>query len=392
MIAILIKNIKKIKRVKGPSPGWLILFLLAGIIVFSGCAGVNPQTGSLEGVVHREISTGSVPLQDALISVSGSTNTALTDSEGYFLLNEVPAGKRTLTIIKEGYLTIKVANIFVEPDIVNKANLGNPIIIKPKEDRALFDIAYDEYSQGNYQQAMDGFLQLRNDYPDSSWADDAQYFIGFIYESKFNLYIQGILSYYGVLLDYPDSSWADDAQLGIGNCYYATKDYGNAIKEYGKVLDFYPGSELHSVAQYGIAWSYRRAGTSYYSEALAEFRKVIELYPDSVYAPPAQYFIGEIYYDSGQYSQAISEFQTTINHYPQSSWPQEERLIAPAAYFYIGYCHEKLENWEKAIIAYQVIIKKYPKSKWDDGSSIAADAQKRINYINENILPPDEQI
>lgn len=378
----------KRKCVKEPSPGRYLVLLLVITILFNGCNAVNPQTGSLEGLVHRETTSGSAPLKDALVSISGSTNTALTDEDGYFLLNEIPAGKRTLTVIKEGYLTIKVGNVFIEPDIVNEANLGNPIIVKPTEARALFDSAINYYEQEDYQQALYTFRELRNTYPDSPWADDAQYYIGYINEEKLNLYIQAVLAYYGVLLDYPDSSWADDAQLGIGNCYYATKAYGSAINEYRKVLDYYPGSDLHPVSQYSISWSYRRAGSN--NQAIVEFQQVIDLYPNSIYAPPAQYFIGEIYYDLGNYSQAIGEFQKTINNYPLSSWPQENRLIVPLAYFYIGFCNEKLENWEEALTAYQVIIDKYPNSTWDDGSSIAADAQERIDFIIENYLPPDE--
>lgn len=356
--------------------------------MLSGCNAVNPQTGSLEGVVHRETSADSVPVKDALISISGSTQTALTNEGGYFLLSEISAGKRTLTIVKEGYITTKFLNVLIEPDVINEVNLGEPIILNPTEDRFLYDSAMDSYEQGNYQQSMNLFQELRNTFPDSPWADDAQYYIGFINESKFHLYIQAILSYYGVLLDYPDSPWADDAQLGIGNCYYATKDYGNAIKEYRKVLDFYPGSDLHPVAQYSIAQSYRKA--EIYNDAIIEFQMVINLYPESTYAPPSQYFIGECYYSLQQYNQAIVGFHKVINNYPQSSWPQEDRLIAPAAYFYIGYCNEKLENWMEALIAYQTIIDFYPKGKWDDGTSIAADAQTRIDFINEHYFLPEE--
>jgi len=375
---------------KEPSPCRFLVLLLVITILFNGCNAVNPQTGSLEGLVYRESSTGSAPLPDALVSINGSTNTALTDEDGYFLLNEIPAGKRTLTIIKEGYVTTKFIHVLIEPDLINEVNLGEPILLKPTEDRSLYDAAMDSYEQGNYQQAMNIFQELRNTYPDSPWADDAQYYMGFINESKLHLYIQAILSYYGVLLNYPDSPWADDAQLGIGNCYYATRDYGNAINEYHKVLDFYPGSDLIPVTQYSIAQSYRKAAS--YNQSIIEFQLVIDLYPGSIYAPPAQYFIGENYYNLNQYCQAIVEFKKAINDYPQSSWPQEDRLIAPAAYFYIGYSNEKLKNWEESLTAYQTIIDVYPKGKWDDGSSIAYDAQERIDYINEYALPPEEQI
>jgi len=381
----------KKKDVKGPSPVIIIIIiLLMGVaVLFSGCSIFNPQTGSLEGVVHRQMSnsTSTAPLPEVLICVSGSENTTYTDQDGYFLLNEIPAGKRTLTVIKEGYVTLKLLNVYIEPEVVNEANFGEPIILQPKEDTILYDTAMEYLEQEDYQQAIDTFLVLRDSYPDSPWADDAQYYLGYIYEIS-KLYIAARDEYSLLLFYYPNSPWADDARLGIGNCYYFTGDYYHALIQYQAVIDNYPSSDLHPQAQYRIAWCSRRLGN--YNQAISDFQQVIDLYPESIYTPPAQYFIGEIYYDLENYEQAIIAFQMTINNYPLSTWLDDTRLIAPAAYFYIGHCHEMKEEWEEAIAAYQIIIDEYPDSTWDNGVSIALQAQERIDFIRENYLPPEE--
>ena len=378
---------KKIKGVKGPSPVITVIILLAVAIFFNGCSIFDPQTGSLEGVVHRQTTNSTAPLPEAMICVSGSENTTYTDQDGYFLLNEIPAGKRTLTVIKEGYVTLKLLNVYIEPEVVNEANFGEPIILQPKEDTILYDTAMEYLEQEDYQQAIDTFLVLRDSYPDSPWADDAQYYIGNIYEIS-GLYIAARDEYALLLFYYPNSPWADDARLGIGNCYYFTGDYYHALIQYQAVIDNYPSSDLHPQAQYRIAWCSRRLGN--YNQAILDFQQVIDLYPESIYTPPAQYFIGEIYYDLENYEQAIIAFQMTINNYPLSTWPDDTRLIAPAAYFYIGLCYEIKTEWENALLAYQVIIDEYPDSTWDNGVSIALQAQERIDFIRENYLPPEE--
>ncbi|MDD4896146.1 MAG: tetratricopeptide repeat protein, partial [Atribacterota bacterium] len=305
MFSLINKNKQRVKYFKKISlrsvPVFLLkkillpfLLLLTITIFLNGCSIINPQTGTLEGVVHRQSSESSEPLSDALISISGSTNTTYTDQDGYFLINEVPAGKRTLTIIKEGYITLKLINVFIEPNIINEVYFGDPIILQPKEDTILYDTAIEFLEQKDYQQAMDTFIELRDTFPDSFWADDAQYYIGNIYEIS-GLYIAARDEYSLLLFYYPDSSWADNARLGIGNCYYQTGDYYHAKIQYQSVIDNYPLSDLIPLAQYRIAWRNKRLGDN--NEAIMAFQQIIALYPESIYAPAAQYFIGEIYYN-----------------------------------------------------------------------------------------------
>ena len=364
------------------------LLLITFALFLNGCNAFSPRSGSLEGEVHRQTSYSTAPLEGALISINGSTSTTTTDQKGYFLLNDIPAGKRTLTIVKEGFVTMKLINVFIEPNIVNEVLFGEPIILRPKEDTMLYDKAIDYLNQKDYQQALDTFLELRDTFPDSIWTDDAQYYIGNIYERS-GLYISARDEYSRLLLYFPDSIWADDARFGIGNCYYQTSDYYHAKIQYQTVIDNYSFSDLVPFAQYRIAWCDRRLSNN--DEAIMAFKQVIMLYPQSVYAAPSQYFIAEIYYDLEDYNKAINAFQETVNSYPQAVWPGEKRLIAPAAYFYIGYCYEKKEMWQEAIDNYEVIIAQYPGSTWEDGKSIVQQAQNRIDYIHEHYLPPEEE-
>lgn len=367
----------------------ILLFTIVILFLLAGCNPFNPGEGALEGVVQRQTENSYTPLSDVLISISGSTSTTSTDHNGYFLLNDIPAGKRTLTLIKEGYITLKLLNVYIEPSIINKVYFGDPIVLKPKEDTALYNQAMDYLDQKRYQDALDAFVELRNTYPDSVWADDAQYYIGNIYEIS-GFYIVARDEYSRLLLYYPLSSWAPASRLGIGNCYYQTGDYFNAKIQYQSVIDNYPFSDLIPFAHYRIAWCNRILGN--YGEAIDGFQELITLFSEDIYAPPAQYFIGEIYYkDLVDYNMAIDAFHSAVNNYPLATWPEQNGLIAPCAYFYIGYCYEKIEMWQEAVDTYQIIVDEYPDSTcWGETKLIAIQAQERIEYIIEKYLSPPE--
>jgi len=403
----------------------LILFILSFfLLLLNGCLFSTLPKGSIEGYVYKETIDGNFPLEGALVSITGSSNIAETDSEGYFRIDEVSVGNRKLTITKEGYDDCNIPDVIIEEGETTLVNNGNPIILHAEDGgKFLLDSGIVYYNQGDYNTAITTFQQLITDFPDSEYADDAQYYIAWSYynlasyeeaiiefekiidnypnsefvddadyyiaycnEKKLFYYVKALLQYYNFLDNYPDSEYADDAQLGIGDCCYAMKQYNSAIEGYQKVLDNYPQSPLLALAQYSIAHSYRRMAK--YDKAIDEFEKVIDHYPESEYAAPAQYYIGYSYYEFQDYNQAILEFQKSISNYPNSTWPNDqERLVAPCAQYYIGWCYEKLEQWSAAIIAYQKVIDNYSESTWSDGSSIAEDAQYRIDWINENHPP-----
>jgi len=384
-LLLLIRNFKKIKNDKGPSPVIFLILLSFSLILLNGCLFSPFSKGSVEGYVHEETVIDTRPLEGALISVTGSSNTALTDAEGYFRIDEVAIGARTLTITKESYVTYKILSVVIKKDEVTLIDNGNPIVVRAVDEKYLFDGGVIYYDSGEYANAIITFQQLINDFPDSSYADDAQYYIGYIYEKKLGYYIQALLEYQELINNYPDSSYADDAQLGIGNCYYVTYDYSHAIESYQKLIDDYPESSLLALTQYSIAQSYRKLAN--YELAILEFTKVIENYPESDYAAPAQYYIGYSLYQAQDYSQAILEFKKVIDYYSDSKWPGEsERLIAPCAQYYIGWClGEKLGQWEDAISAYQLVIDSYPNSTWSSGSEIPPDAQYQIGWCYEQL-------
>ena len=382
---LLIRNFKKVKNDKGPSPVIFLILLSFSLLLLNGCLFSPFSEGSVEGYIHEETVIDTRPLEGALVSITGSSNTALTDVDGYFRIDEVSTGSRTLTISKEGYITYKRLSVGIIADEVTIIEDGSPIVIQAADDKYLFDGGVIYYDSADYETALITFQQLVNDFPDSQYADDAQYYIGYIYEKRLGYYIQALLEYQELINNYPGSSYADDAQLGVGNCYYITYDYSHAIEAYQKLIDDYPDSSLLALSQYSIGQSYRKLAN--YEQAIIEYNKVIENYPESDYPAPAQYYIGYSYYEAQDYIKAIIEFQKVIINYPDDIWPDgNNRLVAPCAQYYIGWCYgQKLGQWNDAISAYQLVIDNYPNSTWSSGNEIPPDAQYQIGWGYEQL-------
>jgi len=103
-----------------------ILIFTCFILIVAGCGGGGggggsvtpaPQTGSIEGYAYVPLGSaraaaapsGYVPWAGADVSVSGTSKTTTTNSNGYYKITGVPTGTRTVTISKTGYESISKA-------------------------------------------------------------------------------------------------------------------------------------------------------------------------------------------------------------------------------------------------------------------------------------------
>ena len=95
-------------------------------------------------------------------------------------------------------------------------------------------------------------------------------------KGNFDLAIAGFGNY---LQQFPDTSLADSAQYWIGECYYSKKEYGKAIEEFRKVLKNYPKSDKAPGARLKIGYSYLNERNT--AKAMEHLNQVIKDYPGS---------------------------------------------------------------------------------------------------------------
>jgi tol-pal system protein YbgF len=93
---------------------------------------------------------------------------------------------------------------------------------------------------------------------------------------NFDLALAGFQNY---LSQFPDSSQADKAQYWIGECHYAKKDFSGAIDAFAKLIKTYPKSDKVAGAKLKIAFSY--LNENHTAKAKEWLHKVVKEYPGS---------------------------------------------------------------------------------------------------------------
>jgi len=111
------------------------------------------------------------------------------------------------------------------------------------------------------------------------------------YERAFNLLKQGhydlaITSFKAFLETYPNASYADNAQYWLGEANYALKQYKTALVEFKKVIDSYPGSPKRADAMLKIGYTYDELGDK--QKAMQTLNTIVSSFPDSTAARLAQ--------------------------------------------------------------------------------------------------------
>ncbi len=104
------------------------------------------------------------------------------------------------------------------------------------EEQAAYQAAFDVLKEGRYKMAKAEFKHFLKKYPDSSFAGNAQYWLG---EANYvtRNFDQGIIEFELVLSRYPSSTKVPDAMLKLGYTYYEKKQYSKArimLSELGK--------------------------------------------------------------------------------------------------------------------------------------------------------------
>ena len=91
---------------------------------------------------------------------------------------------------------------------------------------------------------------------------------------NFDLALAGFQNY---LTQFPTTSQADSAQYWVGECYYAKKDFPKAVDAFSKVVKNYPKSEKVAGAKLKIGYSYLNERNT--SKAKEYLNKVVKEYP-----------------------------------------------------------------------------------------------------------------
>ena len=116
------------------------------------------------------------------------------------------------------------------------------------DDKTSYQAAFNLLKDGQYDRAIAAFQKFLAAYPDSSLADNAQYWLGeAFYVNK--AYPEAQAAFQRVIDKYPQSRKISDALLKIGYCRYEMKQWDSARQVLGQVVARFSDTPAGRLAQ-----------------------------------------------------------------------------------------------------------------------------------------------
>ena len=140
----------------------------------------------------------------------------------------------------------------------------------------LYSIGDAYYNTGKYDSAIVNYQRVLTDYPSSNTVFDALNGMQYCYlaEGKPEKAIQLVNDF---VANHPGSTFSDQLLYKKGEIYYNSRNYVEARAAYKDFILAYPGSPLVSEAYFAIGKCSQMLGEN--QEAVENFTKVFEGYP-----------------------------------------------------------------------------------------------------------------
>jgi tol-pal system protein YbgF len=125
---------------------------------------------------------------------------------------------------------------------------SQPAASTAADEKAAYDHAFQALKDLRYADAAEEFQSFLGRYPDSEYADNAQYWLGESYYVTRN-YDLALTAFQDLLDDFPESPKAPDALLKIGYTHYELEQWDSARAALTQVQERYPDSTLSRLAE-----------------------------------------------------------------------------------------------------------------------------------------------
>ncbi|MGO9803912.1 MAG: tol-pal system protein YbgF [Steroidobacteraceae bacterium] len=114
-------------------------------------------------------------------------------------------------------------------------------------EQAVYNQSFDALRAGSYSTAITGFKDFLSNYPQSSLAENAQYWLGETYYVNHD-YDSAAEAFRALLKKWPDARKAPDALLKLGYTQFEQKQWAAARTTLTAVTQKYPGSDTAKLA------------------------------------------------------------------------------------------------------------------------------------------------
>ena len=259
------------------------------------------------------------------------------------------------------------------------------------KDATLFWLAETYLKGSDYAQAERHYKQLIELYPDSTYAPQGYYSLGWLYYAQ-NKFDQAEETFQKFIQRFPDHQLSEDAAFKLGEADYSLKNYGEAVKQFQNFIERYSKSSHLAEAYFFLGES------NYYQEdylnAIAFYAKAADKAYDNKLILTAKISLGWSYLKVGKYDLAESSFDQAAQFSKEKEIPSEDILLGqatlysetkdsakalaaynnliaqfsnsarlPEAYLGRANIYYRLEEYPKAIVDYQFILDHFPSNQ-----------------------------
>ena len=120
--------------------------------------------------------------------------------------------------------------------------------VSAADEKAAYDQAFQALKELRYADAAEDFQSFLDQYPNSEYADNAQYWLGESYYVTRN-YDIALTAFESLLNQFPESPKAPDALLKIGYTHYELEQWESARAALTQVQENYPDTTLSRLAE-----------------------------------------------------------------------------------------------------------------------------------------------
>ncbi|NTV51869.1 MAG: tetratricopeptide repeat protein [Candidatus Firestonebacteria bacterium] len=221
---------------------------------------------------------------------------------------------------------------------------------QPEAPTVHFQVAWSQYLNKSYLDAVETWKDLAKKYPQTSEAAQALTWVGDTYfQGGENA--QARATYEELLRRFPQAKESKAYELRVAQTYYNEQKDEEAIPRFLKLLQTYPDSDEAKEAQKAVEGaSYRIADRL---DSIPAFHEFILKFPESTLSEDIQYRIGEAYYQKEKYNDSLHEFLQFVMTYTKS--PRSAN-----AQYYLAVCQEQVGNSLNAAQQAEAFLKNYP--------------------------------
>lgn len=215
-------------------------------------------------------------------------------------------------------------------------------------DYAVYQLAKCYGYQKNNSKKIAALERLSNEYPRSTYMDDAEYDLAVSYHTQ-NKYEEAIVAYKNFIQKHPKSQYIRQAHTRLAQAYMNSDNTSMAISTYKYVVETYPGSQEAKDALANLESIYTEEGNTseFFDYVRSKNMNISADRQDSIAFKAA-----ETKYNRGDCEGSVRACEEYLRQFPNGSFVAKAR-------FYKAECEYGQREYNEALADYEAIIKNY---------------------------------